>query len=88
MSDLVSAIDTISKLPPLSADAQRTLAAWRLETAAGLRAVSRAPLSLHGSLSDDTFSAIFAFLEAEPGAAWRLLLARPAAPVLLALLPE
>ena len=30
MSDLVSAIDTISKLPPLSADAQRTLAAWRL----------------------------------------------------------
>ena len=75
MSDLVSAIDTISKLPPLSADAQRTLAAWRLETAAGLRAVSRAPLSLHASLSDDTFSAIFAFLEAEPGAAWRLLLA-------------
>ena len=69
MSDLVSAIDTISKLPPLSADAQRTLAAWRLETAAGLRAVSRAPLSLHASLSDDTFSAIFAFLEAEPGAA-------------------
>ena len=75
MSDLVSAIDRISKLPPLSADAQRTLAAWRLETAAGLRAVSRAPLSLHASLSDDTFSAIFAFLEAEPGAAWRLLLA-------------
>ena len=37
MSDLVSAIDRISKLPPLSADAQRTLAAWRLETAAGLR---------------------------------------------------
>jgi len=69
MSDLVSAIDRISKLPPLSADAQRTLAAWRLETAAGLRAVSRAPLSLHASLSDDTFSAIFAFLEAEPGAA-------------------
>ena len=69
MTDLVSAIDTISKLPPLSADAQRTLAAWRLETAAGLRAVSRAPLSLHASLSDDTFSAIFAFLEAEPGAA-------------------
>ena len=28
MSDLVSAIDTISKLPPLSADAQRTLAAY------------------------------------------------------------
>ena len=75
MSDLVSAIDTISKLPPLSAVAQRTLAAWRLETAAGLRAVSRAPLSLHASLSYDTFSAIFAFLEAEPGAAWRLLLA-------------
>ena len=70
MSGLVSALDTISNLPPLSADAQRTLAAWRLETAAGLRAVSRAPLALHGSLSDDTFSAIFAFLEAEPGAAY------------------
>ena len=30
MSDLVSAIDRISKLPPLSADAQRTLAAFSL----------------------------------------------------------
>ena len=34
MSELpacLRAIDRISKLPPLSADAQRTLAAWRLD---------------------------------------------------------
>lgn len=52
------------------------LAAWRLHAEDSSRARSRAPLALHRSLSADTFTAIFDFVEAEPGAAWRLLLVK------------